>query len=1152
MSALDQINAYMARLEARLRWLLWSRGLAVAAGAALAITVLLAVFLRLAGFIDSALTSGRTLLFLAVALAVAFGLAVPLLRLNRRWAARRAESQYPGFQQRLLTLVERQGQPGPLAELLAEDALAGARENEPEKLVPAGWIIGLSTAAGAAATALLWLVFAGPGFLGYGSALLWGNTPRTDLYPARTILVQPGNLTLRRKAGLQVTARLIGFSAPAVRLFARYRNTPKWDAIPMQAEPGGDRYQFLIAGVDDTLDYYVEAGSVHSKNYTLTVRDLPVMKALRVRYHFPPALGMPDAVEDPGGDLRAVEGTEAELSIETDRPLSNGAIVLDSGARIPLTAAGGNAFTARVPILKDGSYSVGAIDAGENVRLSDDYFIEARRDAPPSVKITFPGRDSGVNPIEELSVKVEAEDDYGLKGVNLHYSVNGGPEKSVSLLPRAATKKVDGKSTIYLEDFHLSPGDVVSYYAEARDAKTATKSDIYFASAQPFDLRFSQAQAAGGSGMGGDDDPQFSERQKEIIGATWNEIKNPKQETAAAEARFLSDMQAKLSDQAHSLAERIRARNIDNSSPEFKIFTEYMDKASQSMKTATEHLRPGRWNDAMPSEQKSLQALLRAEAAFRDIRVAFGSQNGGGGGGGTSARDLQRLLDLELDTQKNQYETEQAGTKSEEAKKLDEALQKLKDLARRQQELAAEQRKADQQFRQRWEQEMLRREAEDLRRQLEEAQQQQSQSRQGQRSQGQGSQQAGSQGSQSSSRSGSQSDSQSNSQNNSQSNSQPGAQQGGEPAQQANGSSGSSSRPGRMSTESSSQFESALRQIEQAEEQMRAGNSGDPDAARRASERLRDAQQAIEGARQQQAARRFGDLERKASDLARAHQSLADSMRQQFAGGGKQQQDDPRFGPAPSRSSPQARQLADQEERLASELKALRQEMGDLSKSLSGEQPDASSKLKQALGELDESDLEMRMRKSAEWMRKGEGMLSWMRESTTSMGLDKLREQIQQAGAALRKDGRNGAQPGGAKEAQSKRLESALGEVQQMRKQLEQLRAGNSPDARRVADEAKQGVGRIRQSTEGQSDIGVGTDLEGLSGSIQQLAGGDPRELKDRLEREVLPALDRLEIELRRRLDEQLAENVRTATPEKAPDGYADAVAEYFRRLSKK
>lgn len=1138
MSALDQINAYMARLEARLRWLLWSRGLAVAAGAALLATILLAIILRWLGFIENALASGRVLLFLGVALAIAFGLAVPLLRLNRRWAARRAEKQYPGFQERLLTLAERRDAAGPLAELLAEDALSGVRENQPEKVVPAGWIIALSTSAGAALTILLWLVFAGPGFLGYGSALLWGNTPRTDLYPARTILVQPGSVALRRKAGLQVTARLIGFSAPAVRMQARYRNNPKWDAIPMQAEPGGDRYQFLLAGVDETLDYYVEAGGVRSKTYTLTVRDLPAMKSLRVRYHYPPALGMADTTEDPGGDLRAVEGTQAELSIETDRPLSQGAIVLDSGAKIPLEAAGGNSFTARVPILKDGSYFVGAVDAGENVRLSDDYFIEARRDAPPTVKVVFPGRDTGVNPIEEVGVKVEAEDDYGLAGVKLHYSVNGAQEKTVNLLPRAGVKKVDGKTTLALEDFSLSPGDVVSYYATARDARTVVKSDMFFVSAQPFDLRFSQAQAGGGGGAG-DEDPQFSERQKEIIGATWNEIKNPRPETAAAEARFLSDMQAKLSDQSHSLAERIRARNIDDSSPEFKIFTEYMDKASASMKAATAHLRPGRWNDAMPHEQKALQALLRAEAAFRDIRVAFGAQSGGSGGGSGSARDLERLLDLELDTEKNQYETEQAGTKSEESKKLDDALRKLKDLARRQQELAAQRKNAEQQFRQRWEQEMLRREAEELRRQLEDANREQSQ--RSQRSQSQS-------GSRQSSQSGSQSDSQSSSQQGSQQGSRQQGRQGQgqqQAGQQMSGSSSSGSPAGRLSGQSSSQFESALRQIEQAEEQMRAGNSGDPDAARRASERLQEAQEAIEGARRQQSARQFGDLERKAADLARSHRALADSMRQQFAGGGeeKQQQNDSRFGPAPSRATPQARRLADQEERLASELKSLQQEMSDLSKNLSGQQREASSKLKQAIGDLDESDLEMRMRKSAEWMRKGQGMYTWMREGTTSMGLEKLRDQIGQARSALRQE-----TDGGSKGKGSKGMEAALGEVQRMRRSLEQAQPGAGGGTQGVQAEAREGIGRIRQA----GDIGVSQDLEGLAGSIRRLNEGDAREFRDRLNREILPALDRMEIELRRRLDEQLAANVRTATPEKAPDGYADAVAEYFRRLSKK
>ena len=60
----------------------------------------------------------------------------------------------------------------------------------------------------------------------------------------------------------------------------------------------------------------------------------------------------------------------------------------------------------------------------------------------------------------------------------------------------------------------------------------------------------------------------------------------------------------------------------------------------------------------MPPEQKALQGALRAEATFRDIQVAFGTQGGGGGAGG-AGRDLENLADLELDREKNQYETGQ-------------------------------------------------------------------------------------------------------------------------------------------------------------------------------------------------------------------------------------------------------------------------------------------------------------------------------------------------------------------------------------------------------------------------------------------------------------------------------------------------------------
>src|SRR5438477_3937333 len=192
---------------------------------------------------------------------------------------------------------------------------------------------------------------------------------------------------------------------------------------------------------------------------------------------------------------------------------------LNDDTQIPLKGEEGTWLIARVPIKKDGMYHVAAIDSGENVRLSEDFFIEARKDTPPVVKITRPGRDAKVNPIEEVAVTVEGEDDFGLQELNLKYSVNGGPEKSVSMLKQAGARNGSGTHVIYLEDYKLSPGDLVSIYATARDAQHSVKTDMYFIEAQPFERNYSQSQQAGGGGGGGQQqaDNEISQRQKDII-----------------------------------------------------------------------------------------------------------------------------------------------------------------------------------------------------------------------------------------------------------------------------------------------------------------------------------------------------------------------------------------------------------------------------------------------------------------------------------------------------------------------------------------------------------------------------------------------------------------------------------------------------------
>lgn len=66
---------------------------------------------------------------------------------------------------------------------------------------------------------------------------------------------------------------------------------------------------------------------------------------------------------------------------------------------------------------------------------------------------------------------------------------------------------------------------------------------------------------------------------------------------------------------------------------------------------------------------------------------------------------------------------------------------------------------------------------------------------------------------------------------------------------------------------------------------------------------------------------------------------------------------------------------------------------------------------------------------------------------------------------------------------------------------------------------------------------------------LNDLQGADPSELAARLNREVLPALQRLEVDLKREAKTPPGAG-RIAAPEPAPDKYSDAIAEYFKKLS--
>jgi hypothetical protein len=938
---------------------------------------------------------------------------------------------------------------------------------------------------------------------------------------------------------------------------------------------------------------------VKSKTYKLDVIDLAGVKNIKVTYHYPSWLGKKDDVENPGGDLRAVVKTVAELEVETDRPLKNGIIELNDGTKIELEAKQGNFLTAKVPIEKDGAYHFAAIEGGENVRITQDYFIEAKVDEAPSVKITHPGADAKASPIEEVTITVTGSDDFALQAMDLHYSVNGQAEKVIPLLNAKGAPTAEGKVVLNLEDFKLVPGDIVSMYATASDARTKTVGDITFIEAQPYERNFSQSQQGGGGGGGGggqqNDPNQITQREKEIIAATHNFNRGGKDAQANAEnAQYLSEVQAKLKDQAESMAKRTTARELSTENQDFASFTKEMLAAAAEMTPAADKLKAQKWSDALEPENRALQHLSRAMATFRDIQVARGQGGGGGGGGQDAGRDLANLFDLELDTEKNQYESQQSSSADKQQQAVDDAMQKLEQLAKRQQQLAQQgQNKQQASVDRRWEQEQLRREAEELRKQLQQMQQQQGQqgqqSKNGQQSQSQGQSQGQSKGGQSAS-----------------------------------------------SRQSQQQIQQMMDRLQQAQDDMRAsqqaqqkGDQAGADAsAKRAAERMQEARDMADRMKRQDTAGQLGDLQERADHLAEHQKEVENQLRQSYAGNSK----DGKGGNGLNRQQSEA--VASELDKNLEDLKKLEQDIQRSARDLRATQPDASTRLRDGVGEIQQNDVERRLQYSSEYIRNGRGdqvnQSGWL--PPVNRAMDTMREGIRQAQQALS----DGSKQGAGKNERDQQL----AQVESLRRQIEQFARGQQPgkqpgDGKQGGQQPGQGQGKGQQPGKGQgqgkdgqqpgqgqgqgagnqggNQYGGGNQFGGNPGGyiggqfgrwnpqgwyempdgrrvepsqivrdmardmndLRQRFKDDPEmarqisdvekaltqanvgdtagpTLQDRLSRTVLPQLETLEVQMRQKLGEETGGQVRSAGTERMPDGFRESVSEYFRSLGSK
>jgi hypothetical protein len=532
------------------------------------------------------------------------------------------EEHEPTLQSTLISALE--GERATISPAFAQRTLEAAIEKcraiEDGRRVDRAELGRFATAFSAVAVIGVGLTLFGPALLRSGADALLSPL-RAD--SGASIQVDPGNATIPRGADQIVTVRLQGWEetpgmdvAQRVEILMRIVGDAEFQRIPLIVTDSAT-YEVLLFDVGQPTEYYIEADGVSSPLYRIDVADLPYVDELELEYRYPAYTGLPPETFKDGGDIVALRGTEVIVRARATMPVSAARILVD-GRVVPMTANAAGIMEGTIRVTTAGFYSIELTAAdGAVVNGSPRYHIDVLDDRPPTVRISRPGHDVRPTTIEEVFVEVTAEDDFGVAALELVYSVNGGTERSIPLLAaRRALQEVAAGHTFYLEEIELKPGDLVSYYARARDnsgsAATAT-SDMFFMSIRPFGQDYRQAEQGGGEQQGGggeqgENPGELSQRQREIITATFN----LQRDSATYDAKTYDEhrntitlMQERLREQVSTLHARMEDRQVTRDTMFAKIAA-ILPLAATEMEAALTQLRSSRVREAVPAEQRAL------------------------------------------------------------------------------------------------------------------------------------------------------------------------------------------------------------------------------------------------------------------------------------------------------------------------------------------------------------------------------------------------------------------------------------------------------------------------------------------------------------------------------------------------------------------
>jgi hypothetical protein len=468
-----------------------------------------------------------------------------------------------------------------------------------------------------------------------------------------------------------------------------------------------------VESVDTDLFYHVEFAGRSTETYHIRVFQYPELERTDARLVFPEYTSLvPTTVEDIR-HVTAVEGTELTLLCRLNKNVATARLV-DEKAQQELALEAdpedNHLYRATFKLTDPRRFQVKLVDReGRPNKQAAEIVVNVTRNRPAVVKMTQPARDVRVSPVEELKLKANLEDDFGLVRHGLSFGVGGDEPREIVLngpASAAVSKKVQAEHLLDFEALHAAPDQLVTYFFWAEDigpdGKTRRSSgDMFFAEVRHFEEIFRQGEqppsgSEGEEQQGGNAQQaaQLAELQKQIINGTWKLVRRETGAKPSAQftedSKTLQESQHAAIEQATPLGEQLRDA-ASKASLEKAI--QFMKEAEKRLTEAVQTSSIAAHRPALVAEQAAYQALLKLRA--REFEVTRRNSRSRSGRAGAASPSDRQLQELELSNEENRYEEQRSARAQKEQQTQQEreqgenrqVLNRLRELAQRQSDL---------------------------------------------------------------------------------------------------------------------------------------------------------------------------------------------------------------------------------------------------------------------------------------------------------------------------------------------------------------------------------------------------------------------------------------------------------------------------------